>query len=98
MKKYEIHLPLNSSDGEPIDPEAIRRVREELVAAFGAFAVPDKKTWKYAGAEYIEIMKIEIITAGDKATKKRFKELKEQFKESLRQVDILITTYGIQEV
>ena len=33
MRKYEIHLPLNYNDGEPIEQEKIRRVREELVAA-----------------------------------------------------------------
>ena len=98
MRKYDIHLPLHYSDGEPIEQEKIRRVREELVAAFGTFAVPDRKTWKYDGVKYVEIMKIEIITTGDKATTKRFKELKERLKKSLRQVDILITTSRIQEV
>jgi hypothetical protein len=98
MKKCDIHLPLNYSDGEPIEQEKIMGVREELVAAFGSFAVPDRRAWKYDGVKCVEIMRFEIITTDDKATKKRLKEFKERLKESLRQMDILITTYRIQAV
>lgn len=98
MKKYDIHLPLNYTDGAPIEQEKIKRVQDELVAAFGTFAVPDRKTWKYDGVKCVEIMKIEIITTGDKATKKRFKELKERLKESFRQTEILIATQDVQVI
>jgi uncharacterized protein with ATP-grasp and redox domains len=98
MRKHEIHLPLNYIDGEPIEQEKIRRVREELVAAFGTFAVPDRKTWKYDGVKYVEIMKIEIITTGDEVIKKRLADFKEHLKESLRQTDILITTQDVQVI
>lgn len=98
MRQYEINLPLNYSSGEPIEQEKIMRVREELIAAFGTFAVPDRKTWTYDGVKYVEIVKFEIITTGDKLTKKRLKDLKERLKEFLQQVDILITTYRIQVV
>jgi hypothetical protein len=98
MRKYDIHLPLNYSDGEPIEQEKIMRVREELVAAFGSFAVPDRKAWKYDGVKYVEIMKIEIITTGDKVIKKRLEDFKEHLKESLRQIDILITTQDVQVI
>lgn len=96
--KCEIHLPLNYSDGQPIEEEKIRRVHEELVAAFGSFAVPDRKAWRYDGVEYVEIVKIEIITTADKVTKKRLKDFKGRLKELLQQIDILITTHGIQTV
>jgi hypothetical protein len=98
MRKYEIHLPLNYSNGEPIEQDKIKRVRDELVAAFGTFAVPDRKTWKYDGVKYVEIMRFEIITTGDKVTKQFLKDFKERLKESFRQIDILITTHRIQTV
>jgi hypothetical protein len=98
MRKYEIHLPLSYSDGRPVEQEKIRRVHEELVAIFGSFAVPDRRVWKYDGVKYVEIVKIEIITAGDKVPKKRLKDFKERVKESLQQIDILITTHGIQGI
>lgn len=88
MTKYEIHLPFSYSDGRPIEQERISRVYEELVAVFSSFAVPDRRTWKYDGVKYIEIVKIEIITTGDKVPKKRLKEFKERLKKHLRQIDI----------
>ena len=96
MRKYDIHLPLNYSDGQPIEHEKIRRVRGELIAAFGSFAVPYRRFWKSDGARYVEIVRIEVITTGDKIPKKLLKDFKERLKESLRQIDILITTHGIQ--
>jgi hypothetical protein len=96
MRKYEIHLPLSYKDGEPIEQEKIRRVHEELVAVFGSLAVPDRRAWKYDGVKYVEIVKIEIITTVDKVPKKRLKDFKERVKDSLQQIDILITTQGIQ--
>jgi hypothetical protein len=98
MTKYEIHLPLNYSNGQPIEEKKIRGAHDELVAEFGSFAVPDRKAWRYDGAEYVEIVKIEIVTTGDKVTRKRLKDLKERLKESLQQIDILITTQGIQVI
>jgi hypothetical protein len=98
MRNYEIHLPLNYADGKPIEQEKIRRVHEELVAVFGSFTVPDRRAWKYDGATCLEIVKIEIITTSDRVTKKRLKDLKESLKESLQQVDVLITTHGLQTV
>ncbi len=98
IRKCEIHLPLNYSDGEPIEQEKIRRVSEELVAAFGSFTVPYRRSWRYDGLGRVEIMRIEIITTEDKITKKLLKDFKERLKDSLRQIDILITTRGIQVI
>jgi hypothetical protein len=98
MKKYEIHLPLKYNDGQPIEHEKIKHVREELLAIFGSFTAPYRRAWKYDGAKYIEIVKIEIITTGDKLPRKRLKGFKERLKESLQQIDILITTHDIQTV
>ena len=64
IKKYEIYLPLKYNDGEPIEPEKIKRVRVELIAVFGALTVsalsaPFQGTWKYGGVEFIDdIIKI----------------------------------------
>jgi hypothetical protein len=96
MRKYEIHLPLNYSDGDPIEQEKIRSVRDELVNAFGSFVVPDRKTWRYDGVRYVEIMKLEVVTTDDKVPKKFLRDFKERLKESFRQPDILITTHPIQ--
>jgi RNA-binding protein YhbY len=96
MRKYEIHLPLTYSDGKPIEQEKMHRVRQELIAIFGSFLVPYRRSWKYDGAKYIEIVKIEILTTSDKIPNRLLKDLKERLKESFRQDDILITTHRIQ--
>ena len=98
MRKYEIHLPLIYSDGNPIEQEKIDCVREELLAEFGSFAEPYRRTWKYDGVKYVEILKLEIVTPKDNVPKKFLKDFKERLKESLRQRDILITTHRIQTV
>ena len=104
MRKYEIYLPLKYNDGKQIEPEKIKQIREELIGVFGAITVssrssPYQGTWKYGGVEYIDdIIKVEIVTSADKVTKKFLKDFKEHLKESLRQVDILITTHGIQVI
>lgn len=96
MRKYEIDLPLSYCDGEPIEQEKIKSVRDELLTLFGSFAVPDRKTWRYDGVRYVEIMKIEIVTTNDNVPKKFLQDFKERLKESFRQTDILITTHRVQ--
>lgn len=98
MRKYEIHLPLNYSDGNPIEQEKIDRVREELLAEFGSFAEPYRRTWRYDRRQCVEIARFEIIITDDKFAKKRFKELKERLKECLPQVDILMTSQVVQAI
>ena len=49
--------------------------------------------------EYIdEIIKVEVVATNDRAAKKFLKQFKERLKESLEQIDILITTQGIQVI
>jgi hypothetical protein len=95
MRKYEIHLPLNYSDGQSVEPERIRRVHLEVLSVFGSFTVPYQKSWEYHPNSTTEIVKIEAITSS-KITKKRLKNLKERLKESLRRSDILIMIRSIQ--
>jgi hypothetical protein len=104
MRKYDIYLPLKYNDGKNIEAATIRSIKGELVDAFGAITVsslssPYQGTWKYGGVEFIDdIIKIEVVAINDRRTKKFFKEFKERLKESLQQIDILITTHGIQVI
>jgi hypothetical protein len=104
MREYKIYLPLKYNDGKDIEEEKLREVKAELVNAFGAITVsslssPYQGTWNYGGVEFIDdIIKIEVVATNDRATKKFFKGFKERLKESLQQIDILITTHGIQVI
>ena len=97
MTKYEIHLPLEYGNGKAIEQEKIRHVRDELLAEFGSFAVPQERAWKQDSVRRVEIMKFEILTE-DRITKERLKDLSTRLKESLRQIDILITAHRIQVI
>lgn len=104
MREYTIYLPLKYNDGTEIEDEKFRAIKVELVDAFGAVTIsslsaPYQGRWKYGGVEFIDdIIKIEIVTSDNRATKRFFSALKERLKESLKQIDILITTHGIQVI
>jgi len=104
MKKYEIYLPLKYNNGGEIEAEKIKQIREELIAVFGALTVssqsaPYQGTWKYGGVDFIDdIIKIEIITSGDRKTERFFRDFKERLKRILKQIDILITTQNIRTI
>ena len=98
MRQYEIHLPLKLGDGVAIEEEKIKRVRQEVFAAFGCWAVPYGRTRRYDGVEYVDIVKVEFITSCDRVARKRLEDFKAHLNESLQQRDILITTSSIQTV
>lgn len=104
MKRYEIYLPLKYNDGKEIEPEKIKRVREELIAVFGALTVsslaaPYQGSWKYGGVTFVDdIIKIEIITTDDRKARIFFRGFKERLKRLLRQIDILITVQDIRTI
>ena len=104
MRKYEIYVPLKYNNGDPIEPEKIKQIREELIAVFGALTVsalsaPFQGTWKYGGVQFMDdIIKIEVITAEDVKTDLFFRRFKQRLKQLLQQVDILITTQDIRTI
>ena len=104
MKKYEIYVPLKYNDGTEIEAEKIKRIRIELIAAFGAITVssqsaPYQGTWKYGGVDFIDdIIKFEIIAGADKKTEAYFRRFKQRLKRLLKQIDILITAQNIRTI
>ena len=102
MKKYEIYLPLKYNDGAEIEAVKIKQIRVELIAVFGAITVssqsaPYQGRCKYGGVEFIDdIIKVEIITGGDRKSERFFRAFKERLKRLLRQIDILSTEQNIR--
>ena len=92
------------NDGKEIEPEKIKRIREELIAVFGALTVsslsaPYQGSWKYGGVTFIDdIIKIEIITTDDRKVRTFFRSFKERLKRLLKQIDILITVQDIRTI
>ncbi|HEX6043619.1 MAG TPA: hypothetical protein VFZ22_03965 [Pyrinomonadaceae bacterium] len=104
MKKYEIYLPLKYNDGQEIEPEKLKQIRQQLIAVFGAITVssltaPFQGTWRYGGVEFVDdIIRFEIITEQDFRANVFFKSFKNQLKRTLRQFDILITVQEIETI
>ncbi len=104
MKKYEIYLPLKYNDGQEIEPEKLKQIRQQLIAVFGAITVsslaaPFEGTWRYGGVEFVDdIIRFEIITELDFRANLFFKRFKNQLKRTLRQFDILITVQEIETI
>ena len=104
MKKYEIYLPLKYNDGQEIEPEKLKQIRQQLVAVFGAvtassLSAPFHGTWRYGGVEFVDdIIRFEIITEEDFRSNLFFKRFKQQLKRTLRQFDILITVQNIETI
>ena len=84
MRKYDVYLPLNYNDGEPIESTKITAICDELALTFGAITTsPLPHLTKAVGSMVvwsmlIEIMKVEILTSGDKVTKQFLKDFKER--------------------
>lgn len=97
MRKYKIQLPLHDSDRAPIEQEKFSYLCNELVTVFGSFAVPNRRTWKYDGVEYVQMMELEIVTTDDKVPMKFLKGFKKSLRESFR-TDIFISTYSVQTI
>ncbi|MBI3193400.1 MAG: hypothetical protein HYZ34_02910 [Ignavibacteriae bacterium] len=104
MIKYELYLPLKYNNGKEIEFEKLKRIREDLIAMFGALTVsplnaPYQGRWKYGGVEFVDdIIKLEVITESDEKTEKFYKDYKEHLKEFLEQIDILITAQEIRTI
>jgi len=104
MRQYRLYLPLNYNDGQPVPVETINTVRDQLAEKFGGTTVsplsaPYKGPWKYGSVEYIDnIVTMEVIADDDADTGKFFRDLKEQLKRELRQVEILITIHSIEVI
>lgn len=104
MKKYEIYIPLKYNDGQEIEPEKIKQIRQQLIAVFGAITVsslsaPFQGTWRHGGVEFVDdIIRFEIITEHDLRSNLFFKSFKKQLKRTLRQFDILITIQHIETI
>jgi hypothetical protein len=104
MIKYEVYLPLKYNSGDKIEPEKVKQVREQLMAAFGAITVsslfaPFQGTWRYGGVEFVDdIIRIEIIAKEVWDSHQFFKNFKRRLKRKFRQIDIHITMQYIHTV
>jgi len=82
VKEYELYVPLTLNDGSPVNPAILVHLRERLLERFGGltfFPQPNEGFWTFGGVTYRdEIVIYRVLTQQTRATRKFFRELKEE--------------------
>ena len=94
MKEYDLYIPLTYNDGSPVESRKLVRLRNRLLRQFGGltfFPQSNEGFWTVAGVTYRdEIVIYRVITGNIRAARRFLRELKEELKRDLDQVEILI--------
>lgn len=94
MKEYDLYVPLNYNDGTPIEPRKLSRLRDALLEQFGGltyFPQRNQGFWSCCGVSYRdEIVIYRVLTERVATARRFFRQLKNELKHDLDQVDILI--------
>jgi hypothetical protein len=101
-RRYEILLPLQFNDGQPVSASLRGEVLLELRERFGAVTWETQivqGAWGNAGRLCRDDLMRVIIDAPDtKDNREFFREFKERLKSRFRQVDIWMTTHLIDVI
>jgi hypothetical protein len=101
-RRYEILLPLQFNDGQPV-PDALRGdVLLELRRRFGAVTWETQTirgAWEDAGRLYRDDLMRVIVDVPDTSDNRQFfREFKERLKPRFRQLDIWMTTHLVEVI
>ena len=99
-RRFEILLPLQFNDGQPVPPELVADTLLELRQRFGAVSC-DTQTirgqWQHLGQVYQDNLVRVFLDAPDLPEHRDFFiAYKEQLKQRFRQVEIWLTTHPLE--
>jgi hypothetical protein len=99
-RRYEILLPLQFNDGQPVPDEVIGETLVELRQRFGAVSCETqliRGQWQHEGQTYLDNLTRVFVDIPDQAEDRAFfVEFKERIKERFKQLDVWMTTYPIE--
>jgi hypothetical protein len=100
FRRFEILLPLQFNDGQPVPGELVADTLLELRQRFGAVSVETQTirgTWQHEGQIYRDEL-VRLFVDGPDVPESRefFVEFKERLKARFQQIDIWMTTYPIE--
>jgi hypothetical protein len=102
LRRYEILLPSQFNDGQPIPQELIAETLHELEQQFGAVSCETQMIlglWRREGELYRDSLARVFVDAEDTPeNRKFFVRLKEHLKKRFRQKDIWLTTYLVEVI
>ena len=100
QRRFEILLPLQFNDGQPVPDDFFADTLLELRQQFGAVSSETQQIrgiWEYAGQEYRDqLIRVFVDVADTPQNQQFFHELKERLKARFNQLDIRMTTYLIE--
>lgn len=102
LRRYEILLPLQFNDGQPV-PDALRwQTVEELEARFGSVSWETqviRGLWSHEGVVFRDNLTRMVLDVPDTPESRAFfVALKEQLKQRFQQLDIWITSHLVDVV
>ena len=100
FRRYEILLPRRFNDQQLVPDELIADSLLELRLQFGAVSSETqiiRGYWDHEGQSYPdELVRVFIDVADTQENRLFFQEFKERLKARFQQIDIWMTTYGIE--
>src|SRR5262245_55601104 len=100
VKEYDIYLPLSDNEGTPIEARKFQELQQQLLTEFGGvtyFPQPNEGLWRLGDVVYQDEIVIYRVLAKKRRKARRFLELmKEQLKQSFKQLDILIVERDVE--
>jgi hypothetical protein len=99
-RRYEILLPLQFNDGQPVPDSLIGEALTDLRGHFGAVAWETqiiKGTWEHQEQLYRDnLMRVIVDVPDTEDTRRFFSQFKQTLKTRFRQIDIWMTTHMIE--
>jgi hypothetical protein len=99
-RRFEILLPLQFNDGQPVPDELIGQTLVELRQQFGAVSSETqiiRGLWQHEGQTYgDELVRVFVDVPDVAESRQFFLGFKERLKARFRQIDIWMTTYPIE--
>jgi len=100
FRRFEILLPLQFNNDQPVPSELVADTLLELRSRFGAVSVETQTirgTWQHEGQTYRDD-RVRLFVDGPDTPESRefFVEFKERLKARFQQIDIWMTTYPIE--
>lgn len=102
FRRYEILLPRQFNDGQPVPDDLMADTVLDLRKQFGAVSAETqiiRGLWTLQGQSYRDELSRVFVDVPDTAeTQQFFREFKERLKERFRQIDIWMTSHPIDVI
>lgn len=102
FRRYEILLPRQFNDGQPVPDELLVDTALDLRKQFGAVSAETqiiRGLWTHQGRSYRDELSRIFVDVPDTAeTQQFFREFKEHLKVRFRQIDIWMTSHPIDVI